>query len=404
MKFSYNWLKELSGTKESPEKIAEKLTLHSFEVEEIIQLGKNLNKVVIGKVLKVEKHPNADKLNVTKVNVGKEELQIVCGAPNLEKDQKVPVALVGAVLGEGFEIKEAELRGVKSQGMICAEDELGLREGHEGIMVLDKNAPVGENLATYLKLDDTVLDIDILPNRAHDALSHEGVALEILALASRKSKVESRKLSDLKKDSELEINIDTNKCNRYIGVKIKNIKIGESSDWIKSRLVACGLNPINNIVDITNYIMLETGQPLHAFDASKVEKILVRQAKSGEELELLDDSKIKLTTEDIIITDGKKPIALAGIMGGKDSAIDKNTSEIILESASFDAVSIRASQKHHSLKTDAGYRFERNLDPNISEHAITKAISMIIDKLNGEVEITNDIYPEPILSLSLIHI
>lgn len=407
MKFSYNWLKELSGTKEKPEKIAEKLTLHSFEVEGIEKLGENLKKVVIGEVLEVKKHPNADRLNVAKVNIGNNELEIVCGAPNLAEGQKVPVAIVGAVLGEGFEIKEAEMRGVKSEGMICAEDELGLGDDHEGIMVLDKDAPIGKNFGEYLGLDDIVLDIDILPNRGHDALSYEGVGSEIKILSgvittgAKKSK-EYKSLGSFclpkatKKKNKLKISIDTNKCARYIGVKIKNVKLRESSPFIKAGLIASGLNPINNIVDITNYVMLETGQPLHAFDANNVNEIAIRQAKKGEKLELLDDSKIDLNSEDIVITDGKDPIALAGIMGGKHSGINEKTTDIILESASFDAVSVRMSQRDHGLHTDAGYRFERDLDPNVAEHAAVKAIKLLVDECGGEVEFIQDVYPNPV--------
>ncbi len=398
MKFSYNWLKELSQTNKSPKEIAEKLTLHSFEVESVEELGKNLNKVVIGEVLEVEKHPNADKLNVTKVSVGGEDLQIVCGAPNVAKGQKVPVALVGAVLGEDFEIKEAELRGVQSQGMICAEDELGLGDNHEGIMILDENAPLGKNFGEYLGLDDTVLDIDVLPNRGHDALSHEGIASEITALENSKSKIKETKLTDLKnkKSSKIDIAIDTDKCARYIGIKIKGVKIDKSPAFIKSRLVACGIKPINNIVDITNYIMLETGQPLHAFDAKGIDKISVRLAKKGEELTLLDEAKIKLNTEDVLITDGAKPIALAGVMGGKDSGINDSTTDIILEAATFDAISVRLTQKNHNLHTDAGYRFERDIDPNLAEHAAVKAARLILNECEGEIEAINDVYPDPI--------
>lgn len=395
MKFSYNWLKELSKTKESAKKIAEKLTLHSFEVEEIKELGKNLDKVIVGEVMEVKKHPDADKLNITKVNVGKKELlQIVCGAPNIAKGQKVPVALVGAVLGEDFEIKEAKLRGIDSQGMICAEDELGLGNNHDGIMVIDENAPLGKNFAEYLNLNDIVMDIDILPNRGHDALSYEGVAREITTLTGGKNKNDSEKIK--KKVSKLDISINTDKCSRYIGAKITGIRVEKSPSFIKARLIASGLKPINNIVDITNYIMLETGQPLHAFDANRIEKISVRLAKKDEELVLLDDTSIKLKNKDIVITDGKSPVALAGIMGGNNSEINENTTDIILEAASFDAVSVRTTQKNLNLHTDAGYRFERDLDSNIAEHAAKKAIDLIISECGGNLEAISDVYPNPI--------
>jgi phenylalanyl-tRNA synthetase beta chain len=399
MKFSYNWLKELSETNKTPKEVKNDLTTHSFEVESIEELGKNLEKVVIGEVLNVEKHPDADKLNVAKVNVGDNELQIVCGAPNLKVGQKVPVALVGAILPGDFEIKEAEIRGIKSSGMICAEDELGLGTEHAGIMVLAEVAPVGEKFINFLGLDDSVLEIDILPNRAHDALSYEGMAREIALLERRVilNKKENLKERFLAKD-DLKIVIETERCPRYIGAKIKNIKIGESPIWIKSRLKASGLNPINNIVDITNYVMLQTGQPLHAFDAKQVYKIGVRLAKQGEELIILSGEGVKLRTQDIVITDGEKPIALAGVMGGLESGINDDTQEIILESANFDAVTIRKTKSLHRIDSDAAYRYERDIDVNLTEHAIIKAIELIVTVVGGEVEFITDNYPEVVSS------
>jgi len=399
MKFSYNWLKDLSNTKLSPEKIAEKLTLKSFEVEGVKKIGNNLDKVVVGEILKVDKHPDADNLNIVKVNVGEKDLEIVCGAPNIRAGQKVPVALVGAILGEDFEIKKTEIRGIESNGMLCAEDELGLGDDHEGIMILDNEATIGEDFAKYLSLNDTVLDIDILPNRAHDALSYEGVAREICIISDLQFTANNLQLGDIKKeeDSKLDISVETKKCKRYIGIKIENIKISESPTFVKSRLLASGIKPINNIVDATNYVMLETGQPLHAFEAKAAEKILVRQGRIKEELVLLDDTKIELNEEDIVITDGEKPIALAGIMGGKDSAINNETTSIILESASFDDVSVRLTQRRLNLHTDAGYRFEREIDPNIAEHAIVKAVQLILDIAGGKVSNINDTYEKPVL-------
>ena len=441
MKFSHNWLKELSGTKKSAEEVAELFLTHSFEVEGIENLAKGLDKVVIGEVLEVEKHPDADRLNVAKVNVGKEnggELQIVCGAPNLAVGQKVPVALVGAKIRpviktptdkeKIFEIKKSKIRGVESFGMICAEDELGIGDNHEGIMVLSENAKVGQNFAEYMGLKDKILDIDILPNRGHNCLSYRGVALELQALESSEFSIsnfdsnsndrvfESKTLDDgvvsktldnlniqskfkiqnSKLENNLTVEIDTPNCSRYAGVRIKNIKIKPSPQWMQIRLKASGLKPINNIVDITNYVMLETNQPLHAFDAECVENIKIRQANDGEKIKLLDEQELKLTKDDIVITDGQKPIALAGVMGGLDSGIKDNTTEIILEGANFNSASIRFTARRHNLQTDAVYRFERDIDPNFVDEGISRAIELIEELADGKIESVTDVYPKPV--------
>ncbi len=414
MKYSYNWLKELSGTKKNVDEIAGLFMTHSFEVEGVEDLSKGLDNVVIGEVLKVGKHPDADRLNVATVNIepspqsspkGRGGLQIVCGAPNLEVGQKVPVALVGAKLPHPekgyFEIKKSKIRGVESNGMICAEDELGIGTNHEGIMVLDSNAPVGEGFAKYMGLDDQILDIDILPNRGHDCLSYDGVANELRALEGNGDTKPSPLTPLPKGEGDLGVSIITPKCNRYIGAKIDNIEIKESPNWLKARLQASGISSKNNIVDITNYIMLKTGQPLHAFNADVVDKIEVRQANDGEKITLLDDVELKLDADDIVITDGENPIALAGVMGGKNSAISDETKSIVLESASFDATSIRFTQRKYNLQTDAAYRFERNLDPNLAQTAIVEAIELIKELANGEVTALNDVYPNPLKSWTI---
>jgi len=398
MKFSYNWLKELSGTKKSVDEIAELFMTHSFEVEGIEDLSQGLQNVVIGEVMTKEKHPDADRLNVATVNVGKNKLQIVCGAPNLEVGQRVPVALVGAVLpdgGDGFEIKKSEIRGVESNGMICAEDELGVGTNHDGIMVLSKDAIVGESFVKYAGLDDFIIDIDILPNRGHDGLSYVGIANEICALEDNvKSHTRPNPLPE--GDGELHVGIDTDKCNRYIGITIDNVEIKESPDWMQARLKASDMQPINNVVDITNYVMLETGQPLHAFNAKNIVQIGVRQASDGEKLSLLDDTELELDTNDVVITDGKDPIALAGVMGGGGSAINNDTKNIILEAASFNSTAIRFTHRKYNLQTDAAYRFERDIDPNLAEIAAARAAELFTEFANGNVKSVTDIYPEPV--------
>lgn len=398
MKYSYNWLKELSETQKNVDELAELLLIHSFEVEGVEDLSRGLEDVVIGEVLTKEKHPDADRLNVATVDIGREQLQIVCGAPNLLVGQKVPVALVGAMLlghgDEPVEIKKSEIRGVISSGMICAEDELGIGTGHAGIIVLPHDAPVGEKYMTYAGMDDALIEIDILPNRGHDALSYIGMANEIRALEGRKIVYNGAVLKDISSDTSPAITIDTNKCNRYIGIMITDVDIHESPEWIKSRLRASDIQPINSVVDITNYVMLETGQPLHAFDADRITCIGVRQAKDGENLVLLDNTELKLTSEDIVITDGDIPVALAGVMGGKNSGITDTTKNIVLESASFDATSVRFTQRRYNLHTDAAYRFERSIDPNLAQLAAERAQKMYEDLCGGTTIAVTDIYPK----------
>ncbi len=431
MKFSYNWIKELSETDKTAEEIAELFLTHSFEVEGIEDLSKGLDKVVVGKVLSVKKHPDADRLNVAKVDVGKKnggELQIVCGAPNLEVGQKVPVALVGAKLPDGdnfFEIKKSKIRGVESNGMICAEDELGIGDNHEGIMVLStdeadtdeaqlgaEEPKIGQSFKDYMQLDDKILDIDILPNRAHDCLGYNGVAQELNAVANnRKQIVKNQRISDLKfpisNADSLNIDIKTKNCERYIGVKIKNINIKPSPFWMQMRLRMSGIKPINNVVDITNYVMLETGQPLHAFDARSVKKsngqsqIIIRQAKKKEEIKLLDEQELKLNKNDIVIADKEKVLALAGIMGGLNSGIKNDTKEIVLEGANFKSSFIRFTMRRHNLQSEAGYRFERDIDPNFAEPAILRALELFADLAGGEIEIIKDVYPKPVKSWNI---
>lgn len=391
MKYSYNWLKELSETTKNVDELADMLLTHSFEVEGVEDLSKGLEKVIIGEVLTKQKHPDADKLSVATVNVETQELQIVCGAPNLEAGQKVPVALVGAVLPGGHEIKKAEIRGVESNGMICAEDELGIGTDHAGIIVLDNDAPVGEHYAKYIGLDDYILEIDILPNRGHDALSYIGMANEIRTLEGRGLIAHDHNLK--KCDETVSVTIDTKNCNRYIGVKIDHVTLAESPQWLKTRLEVSGMQPINTIVDITNYVMLETGQPLHAFDAKKIDKISVRQAKINEKLILLDDTEIALDEHDVVITQNDHVTALAGVMGGKDSGVSDDTSNIILESASFDATSVRFTQRKYNLQTDAAYRFERKIDPNLALAGVTHAIDLFEKLCGGVVTACTDLYP-----------
>lgn len=386
MQLSLNWLKDFVDIPKNitSEKLASALTMHTVEVEGVINQAEKFNNVTVGKILEIEKHPNADRLRLAKVDIGKEKLDIVCGAPNIEVGQLVPVALIGAVLPNGMTIKEAEVRGEKSNGMLCAADELGLGEDHSGIIILDnKKAKIGQDFADYFGLKDVVLEVDnkSLSNRP-DLWCHYGIAREISAFLDVKFKEYKapRKILNEKEDKiKLDVEIDDfSLCPRYMAIAIDGIKIEESPKWLEEKLAAAGMRPLNNIVDITNYVMLELGQPMHAFDADLLGKeILVRAAKKGEIMETLDGEKRNLSADDILITDGKKPVAIAGIMGGADSEIKNETETIVLESANFNYVSVRKTSTRLGLRTESSMRFEKGLDPNLCEIALTRAVELI---------------------------
>jgi len=386
MYISLNWLKEYIKipAKITPAKIAEELTSHTVEVEGFVNQAKQFENVVVGKVLEVKKHPNADRLRLVNVDIKTQKLDIVCGAPNIAVDQLVPVALVGAILPNGLEIKESVIRGEKSSGMICAEDELGLGKNHEGIMVLKSTAKIGELFSKYIKVDDVIFEIDnkSLSNRP-DLLNHYGIARELSVIFDlplkeyEKSAVKKSNFID-KADNELEVKIDDQEsCLRYLAVRVGGIEVKESPDWLKSKLIAIGQRPINNIVDLTNYVMFDCGQPMHAFDGDKVPKIAVRKAKRDEIIETLDEKEKVLNESDLIITDGKKPIAIAGIMGGKNSEIDSGTNKLILESANFLASSIRKTSQKLGLRTEASVRFEKSLDINLAKIALDRFLNLL---------------------------
>lgn len=415
MKISNNWLRDFIKTDLKTEKIGEYLTDIGLEVEGIDKyeaVKGSLTGIVVGKVLTCEQHPNADKLKKTTVDVGNGmTLNIVCGAPNVAAGQTVPVAVVGTLIygkdGNSFEIKEAKIRGEVSQGMICAEDELGLSDDHGGIMILDETKyEVGKNFAEYFDLaNDEVFEIGLTPNRT-DAMSHYGVARDLNAfLTSNQMKAEFEKVSSKPLDSEgttdyqLEVE-DSALCPRYIGAVIENVKVAESPEWLKHRLKAIGLSPINNIVDITNYVLHGFGQPLHAFDAGKIagKKVKVGVNEAGTKFTTLDGIERTLNGSEIMIKDGdNNPMCIAGVFGGQNSGVSEETSTIFLESAYFNPVAVRKGAKFHGLNTDASFRFERGVDPNSTQTAITHAIKMIEEiaggKLSGELL---EHYPEKI--------
>ncbi|WP_026463686.1 phenylalanine--tRNA ligase subunit beta [Adhaeribacter aquaticus] len=418
MLISFDWLKQLIAINKPATEVAALLTDSGLEVEgletfEVIKGG--LQGIVIGEVLTCEKHPDADKLRITTVNIGLEQpKQIVCGAANVAAGQKVVVATENAVLypsgGESFQIKKSKIRGAVSEGMICAEDEIGIGTSHAGIIVLDTDLPNGTPAAEYFGLSsDTVFEIGLTPNRA-DAASHYGVARELQALTDAKvalPDVSVFNLSNTNRNIAIEIQ-DAAGCPRYAGLTISGVKVGESPEWLRNRLRAIGLSPINNVVDVTNYVLHELGQPLHAFDADKIagNKIVVKRADEGAAFVTLDGVERKLRSTDLMICNADEPMVIAGVFGGKKSGVSEETVNIFLESAYFNPTSIRKSSQVHGLKTDSSFRFERGTDPNIVPYALKRAALLIQEVAGGEIssEIT-DVYPEPVqpfqISLSL---
>ena len=414
MKISYNWLKEYLELDVNPEELAVVLTDCGLEVEgleEFESVKGSLEGLIVGEVQRVEKHSNADKLIVTTVNVGNGDLlPIVCGAPNVEAGQKVIVAPPGATLfpvkGDPFKIKETKIRGEVSQGMICAEDEIGLGTEHDGIMVLDAGAEIGTEAKRYFDIStDTIFDIGLTPNRI-DAASHLGVARDLVAVFELRDQI-----IDLKKPSVESFHVDNHDlgievevedeaaCPRYSGLTITGIKVDSSPKWLQNKLSSIGLSPINNIVDITNYVLHETGQPLHAFDAAKIdgEKVIVRKLAEGTSFTTLDEIERKLSKEDLMICNASGGMCIAGVFGGVDSGVSEGTSSIFLESAYFDPTTIRKTAKRHELNTDASFRFERGADPNITVYALKRAALLIKEIAGGSIssEIV-DVYPNKI--------
>ncbi|WP_272023663.1 phenylalanine--tRNA ligase subunit beta [Olleya namhaensis] len=414
MKISYNWIKQFIKTDWSPEQTSELLTDLGLEVEglNLYQSVKGgLEGVVVGEVLTCVQHSNADKLKVTTVNIGQEQpIQIVCGAPNVAAGQKVPVATIGTTLyteeGEAWTIKKGKIRGEESHGMICAEDELGLGKSHDGILVLPEDTIIGTPCADLFDVEnDQVFEIGLTPNRA-DAMSHFGTARDLKAGLQQKGinvELITPSVSAFHVDSRtLKIDVDVlNKelAPRYCGVTISGLKVDESPEWLKNRIKAIGLSPINNVVDATNYVLHDLGQPLHAFDANKVtgNKIEVKTLPTGTKFTTLDGVERELHEDDLMICNAEKPMCIAGVFGGIDSGVTEHTTNIFLESAYFNPVSVRKTAKRHGLNTDASFRFERGIDPKITEYALKRAALLIQEIAGGEI--TSDIvdvYPNKI--------
>lgn len=416
MKISYNWLKSYVDFDESPEALAGLLTECGLEVEGIERyetVKGSLKGVVVGRVLSCEKHPDADRLSLTVVDVGTNDmLPVVCGAPNVSAGQKVLVATVGTVLitSKGpLEIRKATIRGKISEGMICAEDELGVGTSHDGIMILPEDTPVGMDAASFFKLEeDSVLEIGLTPNRI-DAASHIGVARDIVAALNHRNKDKTLKVnlpdvsgfSPDNHDVEVPVRIeDPRACNRYCGLTITGLKVDESPAWLKNRLMAIGQKPINNVVDVTNFVLHELGQPLHAFDIDKIDhrQVIVRMPEKGTKFISLDGIERELNGEDLMICNPDKPMCMAGILGGIDSGVTAATKGIFLESAYFNPRTIRRSSGYHGIKTDASFRFERGVDPQMTVTAIKRAALLIRELAGGSIssDIT-DAYPGKIV-------
>ncbi len=409
MRISYNWLKEYLECDLSPEAIEEALTSIGLEVdsmETVEEIPGGLAGVIVAEVVECVAHPDSDHLHITQLNTGAPELlQVVCGAPNVAAGQKVLLATVGTQLGEDFKIKKSKIRGVESFGMICAEDELGIGASHDGIMVLDPTAVPGTPAKEYLHLsEDTAIEVDLTANRV-DAASHFGVARDLYAYLKYNHIPCRLNIPDVSAFAEAEgeavpVEVQSPEgAPRYTGVTIKGVKVAPSPDWLQKKILSMGLKPINNIVDITNFVLFETGHPLHAFDLAKIGggKVVVRKAVEGEKFVTLDGIERTLTAADLVIADVEKPMCLAGVFGGADSGVTETTADIFLESALFNPVSVRKTSKRHTLKTDASFRFERGADVEMVTYASRRAALLIQEIAGGHIcGKVQEFYPEKI--------
>jgi phenylalanyl-tRNA synthetase beta chain len=409
MKISYNWLKQYIQTDKTPQELSLILTNIGLEVESLEKvqpIAGGLEGLVIGKVITCIQHPNADRLRVTTVDVGGPELlNIVCGAPNVAANQKVVVATVGTMVypneGEPFKINKSKIRGEASEGMLCAEDEVGLGVSHDGIMVLPEDTEIGTAAKEYFKMEDDYLyEIGLTPNRA-DAASHLGVARDLAAyFRTELTKPDVSAFQIQNQDLVIDVKVeDTIACPRYSSVSISGVTVKTSPDWLQDKLKVIGIRPINNIVDITNYVLHDLGQPLHAFDADQIQgkQVIVKKCAEGTPFVTLDGQERKLDAEDLMICDAEKAMTIAGVYGGKNSGVTETTTNVFLESAYFNAVSIRKTAKRHSLKTDASFRYERGTDPEMTVYALKRAALLIQELAGGVISSeVSDIYPSPV--------
>ncbi|MFA3782089.1 phenylalanine--tRNA ligase subunit beta [Melioribacteraceae bacterium 4301-Me] len=400
MKVSINWLKNYVDLSGIPlQEIIDKLTLAGLEVEEVYNQSEIFKNIVVGFVKDVKKHPNADKLKLCVVSDGKSDFNVICGAPNVAVNQKVAFAKIGAVIPDsGQVLSKVKIRGEVSYGMICSEKELGLSDNHEGIMVLNSNLEVGMPLSIALGMNDIILEVAITPNR-QDALSHIGIARDLAAIFDRELILPEIKINEEGESSDKLVSIeviDSVKCPRYVGKVVTGVTIKESPEWLKTLLKNIGLRPINNVVDVTNFVLYEIGQPLHAFDLNKLagKKIIVKTANEREKFVTLDSKERQLSKDDLMICDGEKSVAIAGIMGGENSEVTFDTKNILIESAFFNPSSIRKTSKRLGLSTEASYRFERGTDPDITLWAARRAAQLILETAGGKISKGEiDVYP-----------
>ncbi len=398
MKFTIDWLQKYVDTDISADRLADKLTMLGLEVDAVTPLFDELQQVKVAKIISAQPHPNADKLQVCQVAVAEEKLEIVCGAPNARAGLVTAVAPVGTTLPGNFKIKKSKVRGIVSNGMLCSEKELGLSEESDGIIELPEDFEHGALLKDALGLHDTMIEVDLTPNRA-DCASVIGIAREVAGFTRKPMTLPIEKPEITKESSEFSVEIKNPElCTRYSARLIKNIKIGPSPFWLRKRLLSVGLRPINNVVDITNFVMMEYGQPLHAFDFQNVSggKIIVRTPQSGEEkFVTLDGKERRLSADMLMICDEERPVAVGGVMGGMNSEVEDNTTTVLLESACFNPISIRKTARSLNISTDASYRFERGVDPEITLHALDRASALLCELAGGSCNMNEgiDVYP-----------
>ena len=392
MKVTYNWLKDFVDVDMSAEELAKKLTNAGMEVEEIIYLNKHLHHVVVGKILKIEKHPNADKLQVCKVDVGKEVVQIITSATNIFEGAIVPVSLEGADLINGVKISKSKLRGVESDGMFCSGEELGIDENFmpgasvNGILILPDNFVVGQSIDEALGLNDVVFDVGITPNRP-DCMSVIGLAREVCAVTGAKFKKPDLSYKESIIQNDMTVELKSEKCSRYMAAVLKNVKIEKSPLKIRQRLFAVGIKPINTLVDLTNYVLIEMGQPMHAFDQKYIEgkKIVVRDGIAGEKLSVLNHNTYTLNESDLVIADINKPMVIAGVIGGTNSCISNETRDAVIESAVFDLKAIRLTSKKIGVRTDSSARYSKGVYFHSAEDGLKRFLNLISSLELGDI-------------------
>ena len=408
MFLSLNWLKDYIQLDVPVDALCDRMIMLGMKIESVARPGDEIQNVRIGCIVSIERHPDADKLSVCRTDVGEgEPLTIVCGAQNMKVGDKVPTAMIGGQLPGGFAIGKRKMRGVESQGMMCSSKELGLGDDHDGLLILGQDTPIGADVKPLLGLDDVILEIEVIPNRG-DWASYIGVARELAASyalpfvtpkpALKKSSTRTSELTSITVE-------DSGLCPRYVGRVIQGVKIGPSPDWLKRRLIAVGQRPVNNVVDITNYVLLETGHPLHAFDYERLaeHRIVVRRARAGEEIKVIDQTVQKLKPEMLVIADAKQPVAIAGVMGGFDSEVGETTTNILLESAYFNPISIRRTSRALGIATEASQRFQRGADPEIALHAANRACQLILEIAGGTLAAESiDQYPNPIPAKEIV--